>query len=153
MPTGRRLSVPAELFCFVTFVTFVWSVLRSDCERNSERVEAGRGPDGFDQSRLLIGRLVRRRLQLASVHKYLRPCDLCKELAFDTPTRKGKAALHTTRSRSACYAASSWKAEWRSVNIFGKMRRYLKGSSRFPPYARYNQHSDQHARDRSTTAH
>lgn len=24
----------------------------------------------------------------ASVHKYLRPCDLCKEPAFDTPTRK-----------------------------------------------------------------
>jgi hypothetical protein len=30
----------------------------------------------------------RSRPTLASVHKYLRPCDLCKELAFGTSTRK-----------------------------------------------------------------
>ena len=30
---------------------------------------------------------------LASVHKYLRLCDLCKELAFGAPAQKGKVAI------------------------------------------------------------
>ena len=46
---------------------------------------------------------------LASVHKCLRPCDLCQELALGTKPAKSRS--HTTCLRSGPYAASFWRAQ------------------------------------------
>src|SRR5208283_1494351 len=69
--------------------------------------------------------------RLASAHKCLRICDLCKELAFGTQRELSQVAIHTTRSCSPCYDASSWREvlrKGRSVFSTGDMLILARGA-------------------------